>query len=89
MHSCLQYPCGRRLHRSSGPQKAQAIRMTPRGLHQKLKWSKAYSNLRCPLAQKLLDFKSLPAYNSAISPSFPCDAASPRKISTESRVDMF
>jgi len=87
MQLCLQCSCGRGLNGSC--QKRSDQHDTAAELHQKRKWSKAYSNLRCPLAQKLLDFKSLPAYNSAISPSFPCDAASPRKISTESRVDMF
>ena len=29
MQPCLQNSCGRGLHRSSGLQKAQAIRMTP------------------------------------------------------------
>jgi len=41
MQLCLQCPCARRLHRSYGLQKTQAIRMTRDGLHQKLDWSKA------------------------------------------------
>ena len=37
MQLCLQCSCGRRLHRSSGLQKAQAIRMTPRWIPSKAK----------------------------------------------------
>src|SRR5215471_18889032 len=54
---CLQCSCGRRLHRSSGLQKTQAIRMTPRRIHQKLK-SSSYSErvvlrvLREPVANR-------------------------------------
>ena len=37
MQLCLQCSCGRGLHRSSGLQKAQAVRMTPRRIPPKAK----------------------------------------------------
>jgi len=53
MQLCLQCPCGRRLHRSYGLQKTQALRMTPRRIHQKLKWSTAARSSNVPPQAKV------------------------------------